>query len=141
MKKLSIALALLLWTTSAFAQTAQWVQPYAPLNLAVSGDITSAMTGTTTTQLIAAPPAGMRNYITSCTPANSHATVSTLINLQDGSGGTTFYSLPAAAVFASNASVTFPMPLRQPTLATALFVANVTTGSSTFISCSGFIAP
>lgn len=141
MKKFLLVVLALLWCAVAHAQTGQWVQPFAPLDKAVSGDITTAMTGTTTTSLIAAPPAGYRNYITQCTPANQHATVSTMMNLQDGSGGTTFYSFPAAANFANSGPVSFPFPLRQPTQATALFVVNVTTGSSTFISCSGFIAP
>ncbi len=113
------------------------VLPYANPENFVSGDITSAMTGTTTTSLIAAPASGLRNYITQCTFANTHATVGTMMNLQDGSGGTTIYSAPAAPAF-GGATITFPVPLRQPTTATALFVANVTTGANTFVSCSGY---
>jgi len=103
----------------------------------VSGVITSAMTGTTSTSLIAAPASGLRNYITACTFSNSHATVGTDMILQDGSGGTTIWNIPAAAVY-GGAHITFPTPLRQPTTATALFVANVTTGSSTKAACSGY---
>jgi hypothetical protein len=116
---------------------AMLVQPYGnPANY-VSGAITTAMTGTTTTSLIAAPAAGLRNYITQVTVSNSHATVGTDIILQDGSGGTTLYTIPAAAVY-GGAVVTFPTPLRQPTTATALFCANVTTGASTKVSASGY---
>lgn len=105
----------------------------------VSGVITSAMTGTTSTSLIAAPATGLRNYITQVTVSNSHATVGTDMILQDGSGGTTLYVIPAAAVY-GGAALSFPVPLRQPTTATALYIANVTTGSSTKASASGYTA-
>lgn len=113
------------------------VLPYANPENFVSGTITSAMTGTTSTSLVAAPAAGLRNYITQCTVSNSHATVGTDMILQDGSGGTTLYVIPASPAF-GGASITFPTPLRQPTTATALFIANVTTGSNTKASCSGY---
>jgi hypothetical protein len=113
------------------------VSPYTnPENL-VSGAITSAMTGTTSTSLVAAPAAGLRNYITQITVSNSHATVGTDVLIQDGSGGTTLYVIPAAAAY-GGASLTFPAPLRQPTTATAIYAANVTTGSSIKISASGY---
>ncbi len=113
------------------------VLPYSNPENFVSGAITSAMTGTTTTSLIAAPASGLRNYITQITVSNSHATVGTDVIIQDGSGGTTLYTIPAAAVY-GGASITFPTPLRQPTTATAIYCANVTTGSSTKVSASGY---
>lgn len=112
------------------------VLPYANPENFVSG-VTAAMTATTSTSLIAAPASGLRNYITQCTFSNSHATVGTMMNLQDGSGGTTIYSFPAAPAY-GGAIVSFPTPLRQPTTATALFVVNATTGSNTFAACSGY---
>lgn len=112
--------------------------PAEPSNF-VSGAITSAMTGTTSTSLIAAPAAGLRNYITNIVVSNAHATVGTDVIIQDGSGGTTLYTIPAAAVY-GGASVSFPVPLRQPTTATALYCANVTTGASTKVSASGYKA-
>ena len=81
--------------------------------------------------------AGLRNYITQITVSNSHATVGTDVIIQDGSGGTTLYTIPAAAVY-GGATVTFPVPLRQPTTATAIYCANVTTGASTKVSASGY---
>jgi hypothetical protein len=36
------------------------------------------------------------------------------------------------------AAISFPTPLRQPTTATAIYCANVTTGSSTKVSASGY---
>jgi hypothetical protein len=119
------------------------VLPYANPENFVSGAITSAMTGTTTTSLIAAPASGLRNYITQITVSNGSTTVSTDILIQDGSGGTTLYVVPcpAAAVATTGGgggTFVFPTPLRQPTTATAIFCANVTTGSSTKVSASGY---
>lgn len=111
--------------------------PYANPENFVSGAITSAMTGTTSTSLIAAPASGLRNYITQITVSNAHATVGTDVIIQDGSGGTTLYTIPAAAVY-GGAVITFPVPLRQPTTATAIYCANVTTGASTKVSASGY---
>jgi hypothetical protein len=113
------------------------VLPYANPENFVSGAITTAMTGTTTTSLLAAPAAGLRNYITQITVSNAHATVGTDVIIQDGSGGTTLYTIPAAAVY-GGAVITFPTPLRQPTTATAIFCANVITGASTKVSASGY---
>lgn len=113
------------------------VLPYANPENFVSGAITSAMTGTTSTSLIAAPASGLRNYITNIVVSNAHATVGTDVIIQDGSGGTTLYTIPAAAVY-GGASVTFPTPLRQPTTATAIYCANVTTGASTKVSATGY---
>jgi hypothetical protein len=113
------------------------VLPYANPENFVSGAITSAMTGTTSTSLIGAPASGLRNYITQITVSNAHATVGTDVVIQDGSGGTTLYTIPAAAVY-GGATVHFPVPLRQPTTATAIFCANVTTGASTKVSASGY---
>jgi hypothetical protein len=111
--------------------------PFADTANFVSGAITTAMTGTTTTSLIAAPASGLRNYITQITVSNAHATVGTDVVIQDGSGGTTLYTIPAAAVY-GGAVLTFPVPLRQPTTATAIYCANVTTGASTKVSASGY---
>lgn len=113
------------------------VLPYANPENFVSGAITSAMTSTTSTSLIAAPAGSLRNYITQITVSNSHATVGTDIIIQDGSGGTTLYVIPAAPAF-GGAVVVFPTPLRQPTTATAIYCANVTTGSNTKVSASGY---
>lgn len=115
----------------------QIVLPYANPENFVSGVISTAMTSTTSTSLVAAPAAGLRNYITQITVSNSHATVGTDIIIQDGSGGTTLYVIPSAPAF-GGASITFPVPLRQPTTATAIYCANVTTGSNTKVSASGY---
>lgn len=113
------------------------VLPYANPENFVSGAITSAMTGTTSTSLIAAPAAGLRNYITTIIVSNAHATVGTDVIIQDGSGGTTLLTIPAAAVY-GGAVINLPVPLRQPTTATAIYCANVTTGASTKVSAVGY---
>lgn len=107
-----------------------------------SGKIDTAMTGTTSTSLIGGT-ASNYIYITECVTSNSSTTVPTDILLQDGSGGTTIYVLPAPAgtgtgTGANGGGFTFPTPLKVPTSGNALYAANVTTGSSTKISCSGF---
>lgn len=118
----------------------QIVLPYAIPENAVSGAITSAMTGTTSTSLVAAPGAGLRNYLTTIIVSNSHATQGTDVIIQDGSGGTTLMTIPAAAVY-GGAVIPLPTPLRQPTANTAIYCANVTTGASTKVSAVGFKAP
>lgn len=115
----------------------QVVIPYALPENFVSGAITSAMTGTTSTSLVAAPTGSLRNYITTIIVSNSHATVGTDIIIQDGSAGTTLLTIPAAAVY-GGAVINLPVPLRQPTTATAIYCANVTTGSSTKVSAVGY---
>lgn len=112
--------------------------PYANPENFVSGAITTAMTGTTSTSLISAPASGLRNYITTIVVSNSHATVGTDIIIQDGNGGTTLFTIPAAAVY-GGAVINLPVPLRQPTTATAIYCANVTTGASTKVSAVGYI--
>jgi hypothetical protein len=101
--------------------------------------VTAAMTGTTSTSLVAAPAGSLRNYITTITVSNSHATVGTDVEIQDGSGGTTIWVIPAAAVYGGGV-VPFDPPLRQPTAATALYVKNTTTGASTRVSANGYKA-
>lgn len=105
------------------------------------GAITTAMTGTTST-LVITGVAGNYLYITQCSPSNTSTTVSTEMILQDNSGGTTLYTIPAPQLGTAGGGggypVSFPVPLKVPTLGDSLYVANVTTGSSTKISCTGF---
>ena len=112
-------------------------QPYSNPENFVSGAITTPMTGTTSTSLVAAPAAGLRNYITTIIISNAHLTVGTDVVIQDGTDGTTLLTIPAAAVY-GGAVITLPTPLRQPTTATAIFCANVTTGASVKASAVGY---
>lgn len=114
------------------------VQPWAiPENL-VQG-VTAAMTGTTSTQILPAPATGLRNYAwVSC--GNSHATVGTFVTVQDGSGGTAIGNITAAPAYGGELD-SMPTPIRQPTTATALFVADVTTGANVICKTRGYVAP
>ena len=117
--------------------------PYPGGGVSASGAVTSAMTGTTSTSVIAAVT-GSYLYIQSCTVSNASLTVSTDIVLQIGSGGTTIATIPAPAAAVATtggggATVNFgPGGLKVSTISTALYAANVTTGSSTKISCNGY---
>ncbi len=112
------------------------VLPYANPENFVSGT-TAAMTGTTSTSLLGAPAGSLRNYITQISCVNSHATVGTFVTVQDGSGGTALATLAADSNFGGQ-TTTFPVPLRQPSVATALFVADVTTGANVICSATGY---
>lgn len=109
------------------------VLPYANPENFVSGRATA--TDTTSTSLLGAPAAGLRNYITQITVWNSSAT-STYIKIQDGSGGTELYDIPAPA--GGGATLTLPTPLRQPTTATAIFFAANASANAVFVSASGY---
>jgi hypothetical protein len=112
------------------------VLPYANPESFVSG-ATAAMTATTSTSLLAAPAAGLRNYVTHLIATNSHATVGTFVSILDGVAGATVYSgyaAPAGGGF----SITLPTPLRQPTAATALYCVDGTTGANVVVSASGY---
>ncbi len=117
------------------------VQPYGLGDNVISG-LTSAMTGTTSTAVtgIGQPGSGLYNYITQITVGNSSATIGTFVEMQDGNGGTTFYTIPAAAVY-GGATLTFPKPLKQPTSNTALYCKNTTTSANVIVSVSGFKGP
>lgn len=114
------------------------VMPYANPENNLDGTITTAMTGTTSTVFsgMGAQGGSLRVYVTACTVSNAHATVGTDVVLQDGSGGTTLWTLPAAPAY-GGAHAVFPNPLKT-TANTALYAANVTTGASTKISCTGY---
>jgi hypothetical protein len=131
------------WLAYAYCDKrgAQLMWPYALPESAVSG-LTAAMTGTTTTPVtgMGAPGSGLFNYITQVTCGNSHGTVGTFVDLQDGSGGTVFYTLPAAVNY-GGAAPPFPFPLKQPTANTALYAKDQTTGANVICSVSGFKAP
>ena len=111
-----------------------------PLPATTVSGLTTAMTGTTSTAVTGiGAVASKNNYITQLVVGNSHATVGTFVELQDGSGGTTFFTVPAAAVY-GGATIAFPTPLKQPTANTALYCKNTTTGANVIVSASGFQA-
>ena len=107
----------------------------------VSG-LTAAMTGTTSTAVtgVGAGGTGVFNYITHIIVGNSHASVGTFVELQDGNGGSTFFTVPAAPAYGGSA-IALPTPLKQPTANTALYAKNTTTGANVIVGVVGFQAP
>lgn len=120
----------------AVTQSGSWLFAYALTSDFVSG-ATGAITDTTSTLLLAAPGVGLRNYITTLVVSNSHGTVGTDVVIQDGNGGTTLMTIPAASVY-GGATITLPTPLRQPTTNTAIYCANISNGASTKVSAVGY---
>jgi len=120
------------------------VLPYANPENFLDGTITTAMTSTTSTAVsgMGAQGGSLRVYVTACTVSNSSATIPTDVLLQDGSGGTTLWTIPGpngtgTGSGTGGAHITFPTPIKT-TANTALYAANVTTGSSTKVSCTGY---
>lgn len=114
----------------------QVVFPFANKENLVSGT-TAAMTGTTSTQVLAAV-ASNKLYVTSISCVNSHATVGTFVTIQDGSGGTALATLAAGAVFGGDEKNGGGFPLFATTAGNGLFAANVTTGANVICNASGF---
>jgi len=109
------------------------VLPYAnPENL-VSGK-TAAITDTTNTQVLAAAGAGVRNYVTTILVTNSHATVGTLVKINDGS--TEIFSGYAAAA-GGGFAISLVSPLRG-TANTAVNAQCGTTGANVYVSATGY---
>jgi len=99
--------------------------------------VTAAMTGTTSTQVIALV-ASKRIYVTKISCSNSHASVGTFVNVQDGSGGTTLATLAAGINFGGETDSGGGVPLFATTSGNGLYVADVTTGANVICSASGF---
>ena len=99
---------------------------------------TAAMTGTTSTSVIAGTASNYL-YIYSCSVNNTHASVDTLVDLQDGSGGTVLWTFSAAHAYGGEAHA-FGTPLRVPTVGNGLFAVDETTGASVKVFCNGYIS-
>ena len=110
----------------------QIVMPYALNQLFVKGS--ASATGTSSTSLIAAGAAGIKNYITSISIANT-GTSTSLITLQDGSGGTTLLTTIAPAGGGSN--ITLPVPIAT-SAATALYFAAGTASTTIYLTAVGY---
>lgn len=110
--------------------------PYARPADMVSG-VTAALTDTTSTQVLAAPASGLRNYITSILVTNSHATVDTFVTIRDGNGGTIIWE-GFALHLGGGFAIPFPTPVRQPTTATRIDVKCETSGANVIASVCGY---
>lgn len=109
------------------------VMPYANPENIIQGT-TSAITDTTSTQIIASAGGSLRNYLTDCTVTNSHATVGTFVKILDGS--TIIYEAYAAPL-GGGFSPIFIVP-RKGTAATAINCQAVTTGANIICTCGGY---
>jgi hypothetical protein len=96
----------------------------------------AAVTDTADDEAKAAAGAGIRNYITGVQVFNGHDTVGTEVVIKDGS---TVLWRGWAEQTGGGCSARFDPPLRG-TANTAVNVANITTGSSTYFNLQGFVA-
>jgi hypothetical protein len=117
----------------------QVVLPYALPAARVSG-VTSDITTTAATTLIAAPGAGLKINVTQLLIQNSHATVSTWVNVTEETSGTVLASVYCPAL-GGGATLIYLAPLEVPTANKALQVTCVTTGANVRASASGYKAP
>jgi hypothetical protein len=113
----------------------QVMMPYAIPSLSTNG-VTAAMTGTSDTVIISSGGANINTYLTHILCVNSHATVSTAINIKCGQTlKYTGYAVSGGGGFSS----VFPTPL--PGLSNSQWTAtNLTTGSSTYCNAVGYFA-
>ena len=96
-----------------------------------------AITGTTATQVIPAQGASQKIYVTSLLVTNSHATVGTLVTIQDDAGTPVVLWAGYAAPVGGGFALTFPTPL--PTTANQKLMAICgTTGANVYVSANGF---
>lgn len=102
----------------------------------VSG-ATAAMTGTASTQVLAAPGAGLRNYVTAFIVSNTDADTDTEVEIRDGDGGTVLLTLPAPKGYGGSI-IPLPTPLKQPTANTRLDAKCTVSGSTTKVSAVGY---
>lgn len=101
----------------------------------ISG-VTAAITGTADTEVIAAPGANLYLNITSILVTNSHATVGTVVELKSA---TTVKQRGYAAALGGGFLILFKTPLKLA-VNVAFNAANITTGSSIYVSAAGFIS-
>lgn len=80
--------------------------------------------------------AGKRNYITSVTVHNAHASTNGYVDLRDGTAGAILWTFPLPAT--GGATHNFNPPLRQPTAATALAYDVSAAITTVYISINGF---
>lgn len=96
---------------------------------------------TTAVVLVAAPAAGIRNYVTSCQLSADTLGAATELTIRDGAGGTVIWRHKLQTAALAGLQVQFPSPLRG-TAATLLEVATLTavTGG-VYVNCQGYQAP
>lgn len=91
--------------------------------------------GTSTAFTAFGATASQRNYITTITVYNS-STTNGFLDLRDGAAGTVIYTIPLPAL--GGATISFQVPLRQPTVNTALAYDVSAAITTIYISAVGF---
>ena len=118
----------------ADADGAQITTPYCP-----KGDILSVRVsntdGASTAFTVFDNAAGMKNYITTIVGYNSSAT-GCYVDLRDGTAGGVIFTIPLPA--GGGCVINFPVPLKQPTAATALAFDVSGAISTVYLSLVGF---
>ena len=103
----------------------------------VSGD-SGAIVNTTATQVLGTAGAGNFYYITSVLVTNSHASVGTLVSLQDDTSA----PIPGATGYATSGgggyTITFPTPVKTPSANKRVMAVCGTTGANVYVSVSGY---
>jgi hypothetical protein len=89
------------------------------------------------TDLIAAPGAAQYNYITHILVTNQHASVGTLVDIQDETSGTVLYT-GYAAPGGGGFTCALPTPLKQGATNKKVQVKCITTGANVTVSASGY---
>lgn len=130
----------------SFTTQQQWLNPdnsrtaerFYPMNPSLSPEMVSGVSANITTDVpqvvIAAPGAGKNIYVTDILVTNGHASVGTWVEIRNGA--TVIYKGYAAAN-GGGFVVNLKTPIRLSTN-TALNAANVTDGSDTVVSASGY---
>ena len=99
------------------------------------------ITDTSDVTLAAAPGDGMRNYLCALQILNTDATVGTEVVVKSGATvlwrGYAQHSV-AAVSQPGMVSIVFTVAIRQPSTATALTAACITTSSQTYINAQGY---
>jgi hypothetical protein len=111
--------------------------PTVTSNALVKGAITTPMTTTGATTLIAAVTS-QRLYVTSVSCQNTSATIGTLVQITDGSGGAVLATLAAGETFGGDNRNGGSAPLFWTTAGNGLFAQDVTTSASVTCNASGY---
>ncbi len=112
----------------------QIMKPLVPFGDIIVERVTNT-NGTSTNFTSFSAVANTRNYVSAITVHNS-ATTNVFLDLRDGSAGSVIYTIPLPAL--GGATISFPVPLRQPTANTALAYDVSAATTSVYISVVGF---
>lgn len=102
----------------------------------VSGNITSSVNASVSVALVTGTASNYL-YITGCSFNNTHASVDTLVYLQDGNDGNTIWVTTAPHGGGSNISFPMPGPLKVPTSGNSLYFKPATAGAAVTGACTG----